>query len=218
MGPGDLHLLIATYGYAAVFVVVALESAGLPLPGETTLIAAALIAATGHDLDIGGVVLAAAAGAMAGDNMGYLVGRRFGLPLLERHGGRIGLTPTRLKIGRYLFREHGGTIVIVGRFIALLRAVTAVLAGANAMPWGRFVLFNGIGAALWASAVGLAAYGFGDAALHAPLPLRVASVALAGALVVGGGLWIRQQEGRLAAVAEAAMPDEDKAITPPSAS
>ncbi len=206
-GAIDIHHLIATWGYAAVFAVIALESAGLPLPGETTLVAAALLAAGGQDLHIGGIVAAAAAGAVAGDNLGYLVGRRFGLPLLERHGARIGLTPTRLRIGRYLFREHGGTIVVVGRFVALLRAVTAVLAGANAMPWGRFVIFNGIGAVAWASVVGFAAYGFGDAALHAPLPFRIASVALAVGLVVGGGLWIRAQEARLAAAADAALAD-----------
>lgn len=202
-GAVDLHHLIATYGYVAVFLVVALESAGLPLPGETTLIAAALIAASGHDLDIGGVILAATAGAMAGDNLGYLVGRKIGLPLLERHGGRIGLTGRRLKIGRYLFREYGGVIVVVGRFIALLRAITAVLAGANAMPWGRFVLFNGLGAALWSTVMGLAAYVFGDAALHAPWPLRIASVAVAVGVLVAGARWIRRQEDRLAAAADA---------------
>jgi len=202
-GTVDLHHVIATYGYIAVFVIVALESAGLPLPGETTLIAAALVAASGHDLDIGAVILAATAGAMAGDNLGYLAGRRIGLPLLERHGERIGLTARRLRIGRYLFREYGGLIVVVGRFIALLRAVTAVLAGANAMPWGRFVIFNGLGAALWSATVGLAAYGFGGAALHAPWPLRVATVVVGLAALVAAGLWIRRQEDRLAAAAEA---------------
>lgn len=202
-GAVDLHHLIATYGYIAVFLIVALESAGLPLPGETTLIAAALVAASGHDLDIGGVILAATAGAMAGDNLGYLVGRKIGLPLLERHGGRIGLTGRRLKIGRYLFREYGGVIVVVGRFIALLRAITAVLAGANAMPWGRFLVFNGLGAAMWSAAVGLAAYGFGGAALHAPWPLRIASVVIAIGVLVAGARWIRRQEDRLAAAAEA---------------
>src|SRR5882757_7272286 len=114
---------------------VALESAGVPLPGETVLIGAALLAATGQ-IKIVIVVLAAAAGAIVGDGMGYMVGRRLGLPFLRRCGRYIRLDEDRLLIGRYLFLQYGNAVVFFGRFIALLRLFAALLAGANSMPAG----------------------------------------------------------------------------------
>src|SRR5689334_23332722 len=118
-----LQSLISSYGYVAVGGIVALESMGLPLPGEATLIAAALYAGATHDLDIGFVIAAAAIGAVVGDNAGYWIGREVGYPLLYRYGRYLGLTESRLKLGQYLFREHGGKIVFFGRFVAVLRAL-----------------------------------------------------------------------------------------------
>jgi membrane protein DedA with SNARE-associated domain len=121
-------------GYAAVFLVIALESAGLPLQGEATLIAAALFAATTGTLSLPLVIGAAAAGAIMEDNVGVAVGRSFGPPLLLHYGGRIGLDQSRLKPGRDLFARHGGSIVFLGRFVAMLRACAAILVSREPIP------------------------------------------------------------------------------------
>ncbi len=121
--------LIAHYGYLAIFVIITLESAGLPLPGETILLTSAIYAGSTGGLNIVLVVAAAATAAIIGDNLGYWVGRRWGMPLLIRYGHLIALDHGRLKLGQYLFREHGGKIVFFGRFTAMLRAYAAVLAG-----------------------------------------------------------------------------------------
>ncbi len=134
--------LIPTCGPWIIFGIVAFESAGVPLPGETILVAAALLAATTGQINIVLVVLAAAAGAIVGDGMGYMVGRRFGLPFLRRYGRYIRLDEDRLLIGRYLFFQYGNAVVFFGRFIAVLRMFAALLAGANSMPAGRFFFFN----------------------------------------------------------------------------
>jgi membrane protein DedA with SNARE-associated domain len=134
--------LIPTCGPWIIFGIVALESAGVPLPGETILVAAALLAATTGQINIVVVVLAAATGAIVGDGMGYMVGRRFGLPFLRRYGRYIRLDEDRLLIGRYLFFQYGNAVVFFGRFIAVLRMFAALLAGANSMPAGRFFLLK----------------------------------------------------------------------------
>ncbi len=110
-----LNSLIPIYGPWIIFGIVALESAGVPLPGETILIAAALLAATTGQINIVVVVLAAAAGAIVGDGTGYMVGRQLGLPFLRRYGRYIRLDEDRLLIGRYLFFQHGSAVVFFGR-------------------------------------------------------------------------------------------------------
>src|SRR5215831_21156681 len=115
----ELGPLIAQYGYAAVGIVVGLESMGVPLPGETMLVLAAVYAGTHSDLHIFGVIGAAALGAILGDNVGYWLGREFGYPLLLRYGRHVGLTEVRIKLGQYLFLRHGGKVVFFGRFVAV---------------------------------------------------------------------------------------------------
>ena len=137
-----LNSLIPIYGPWIIFGIVALESAGVPLPGETILIAAALLAATTGQINIVVVVLAAAAGAIVGDGMGYMVGRQLGLPFLRRYGRYIRLDEDRLLIGRYIFFQHGSAVVFFGRFIAVLRMFAALLAGANCMPASRVFLLQ----------------------------------------------------------------------------
>src|SRR5271154_3947714 len=157
--------LIAHYGYAAIFLVVMMESTGIPMPGETILISAAALAGTKHALDIRGVIAAAAGGAILGDNIGFWVGREFGERLLEKWGDLIGLDARKRILGRYLFARYGGSIVFFGRFVALLRAFAAVLAGANNLaPW-RFFVFNALGAIVWATIFGLGGYLLG-ASIH----------------------------------------------------
>src|SRR6202049_130069 len=135
---GSLIGLIQVHGPWIIFVVVALESAGVPLPGETILVAAALLAATTNQIDIAVVVAAAATGAIIGDGIGYTIGRRFGMPFLRKYGRYIRLDENRLLIGRYLFFRFGNVVVFFGRFVAVLRMFAALLAGANSMPAGRF--------------------------------------------------------------------------------
>jgi membrane protein DedA with SNARE-associated domain len=150
--------LIAHYGYAAIFLVVMLESTGIPMPGETILITAAALAGTKHALDIRWVIAAAAGGAIVGDNIGFWVGREFGEPLLEKRGDLVGLDARKRMLGRYLFARYGGSIVFFGRFVALLRAFAALLAGANNLaPW-RFFVFNALGGIVWATIFGLGGY------------------------------------------------------------
>jgi membrane protein DedA with SNARE-associated domain len=157
--------LVAHYGYVAIFLVVMLESAGIPMPGETILISAAVLAGTKHALVIRWVIAAAAGGAIVGDNIGFWVGRELGEPLLKRWGHLVGLDARKRMLGRYLFAHYGGSIVFFGRFIALLRAFAAVLAGANHLaPW-RFLVFNALGGFLWATVFGLGGYLLG-ASIH----------------------------------------------------
>ena len=176
LSSSELADILSTYGYWAVFVLVALESAGVPLPGETALITAAIYAGTTHKLDISLLVAAASGGAILGDNVGYWVGRKVGAPLLLRYGRFIHLDGDRLALGQYLFRLHGGKIVFFGRFIAMLRAIVALLAGMNRMEWKRFFLFNACGGVAWAIFYGLGAYSVGHTFHRLAGPVRIATL------------------------------------------
>jgi membrane protein DedA with SNARE-associated domain len=192
-----LHSLVLQYGYVAIFVVIGLESAGLPLPGEAALVAASIYAgATGH-LHIALVIACAALGAIIGDNIGFWAGRRFGKALLVKYGPYIHVSATRLKVGEYLFRQHGGKIVFYGRFVAFLRIFAAVLAGANSYGWRPFLIYNAAGGIVWASLVGLGAYMFGNAVHNVTGPLGCVGLVVAIAAMVL--LWrvARQHEKRL---------------------
>ncbi len=128
LGTSTLTHLLASYGYLAVLLFVAIESTGIPFPGETMLL------------------VAAASGAILGDNLGFWVGHERGYRLLRRYGRYIHVEERRLKLGQYLFLKHGGKVVFFGRFVAVLRAWAAFLAGTNRMRWPRFLLFNAAGA------------------------------------------------------------------------
>jgi membrane protein DedA with SNARE-associated domain/membrane-associated phospholipid phosphatase len=152
--------LLATHGYAALFGLVFLESLGVPLPGETALLTAAALSASGR-LAVPSVLLAAAAGAIAGDACGYWIGRIGGLRLLQRYGRLIRLDDSKLDKGRRFFQRHGGKTVFLGRFVALLRTTAALLAGVNCMPYLKFTLFNAAGGICWTALVGALGFGFG---------------------------------------------------------
>jgi membrane protein DedA with SNARE-associated domain len=153
--------IIEKYGYIAVALGVMIESSGIPFPGETILLAAAVYAANSH-LSIGWVIFAAALGAILGDNIGYWVGREYGRKLLAKHGRRFGFTPERQqKIERY-FHKYGSFTVFFGRFIALLRAYAAFFAGLNNLHYYSFLLFNALGGIVWAVSIGLLGYFFGS--------------------------------------------------------
>jgi len=198
----SLHHLIEllhAYGNVVLGVVVGLESVGLPLPGETLLIAAAVIAATSHQMSIALVILSAAVGAVVGQMTGYAIGWGIGFRLLRRYGRFIGLTDRRLAYGRALFRRHGVKVVFASRFIVLLRTLAALLAGANHMPWGRFMTANVAGSVVWSALYGGGAYLLGQEAKHLAGPVAIGiGVAVAGGLVVAG-LWARRREHQLLA-------------------
>lgn len=198
--------LLHDYGYLGVGLAVGLESMGLPVPGETTLIAAALLAGKTQALNIWVVIASASAGAIIGDNLGYWIGRELGLRLLLRYGHYIGLNESRIKLGEYLFQRHGGKIVFFGRFIALLRSLAAVLAGINQMSWPKFVLFNAAGGILWATLYGLAAFYLGRKieTFTRPVGLTLLIIGLVAVIV---SLWfIRRHEAELELEAERAIP------------
>jgi membrane protein DedA with SNARE-associated domain len=201
----DLHQFIADYGYWAIALFVGLESMGLPLPGETILIIGAGYAGS-HDGSLAAVILSAAAGAIIGDNLGYLIGRQFGTRLLQRYGSKIGVTPERIKLGQYLFMRYGGKVVFIGRFIAVLRFLAAFLAGTNRMPWPRFLVANAAGAILWATVVAVAAYTLGRGIHAIRGPLGLITMILAAAAVVAIFLYLRRNEAAMQAAAEKALP------------
>jgi membrane protein DedA with SNARE-associated domain len=159
------HLLIS-YGLFLLFAVVAAESAGVPLPGETALIAAAILASQGK-YSIVEVIAVAAVAAIVGDNAGYWVGRTGGRALLERWGPIRRYSERALPPGERFFKKHGGKTVFIGRFVSVLRVTAAWLAGITHMPWWRFFLWNAAGGIIWATGVSLLAYYFGKAAADA---------------------------------------------------
>jgi membrane protein DedA with SNARE-associated domain len=203
--PALAERLLATYGYAAIFAIVMLESAGIPLPGETILISASIYAGTTGGLDIRFVIAAAAAGAILGDNIGFWVGRTLGQRLLTRWGHLIGLDERKLKLGQYLFMQHGGKIVFFGRFVALLRAFAAILAGVSRLSPFRFFMWNAAGGIVWASVFGLGSYVLGEGVQRIAGPIGWTALALA--LVAGVILWrfFKSHEEQLFADAEAVV-------------
>ena len=206
LSPTWMHDLIQAYGLWVLFIVVTLESMGVPMPGETALVTTALYAGSTHQIDIISVVLVAATGAIIGDNMGYLIGRSIQLRLLVRYGRYIRLDQPRLKVGQYLFRRHGGKIVFFGRFVAFLRTFAAVLAGANRMPWPHFLLMNALGGLCWASIFGGGAYLFGEQITRVAGPVSFLLLVVAIGLVAAGIVFFRRHERELEQRAEAALP------------
>ena len=199
--------LIPIYGPWIIFGIVAFESAGVPLPGETILVASALLSATTGQINIFAVVLAAAAGAIVGDGTGYMVGRRLGLPFLRRYGRYIRLDEARLLIGRYLFFQYGNAVVFFGRFVALLRMFAALLAGVNNMPAGRFFFFNVTGGICWACLFGFGAYAVGAEIYKISGTLSVISLGLFIAAGYALSTFIRRNEVALRHRAELALSD-----------
>lgn len=153
------------YGYAAVVGALLLESFGLPLPGETMLIAGAALAAEG-ELRLAPLLACAWLAAVVGDNIGFAIGRFGGRRLITRYGQRIGVTERRLARVEGFFQRFGGEVVLIARFIALVRQLNGLVAGTVGMGWWRFLAYNAAGAALWVSAWGFGVYYFGQTLGH----------------------------------------------------
>jgi len=196
LGTSTLTHLLATYGYLAVLLFVTIESTGIPFPGETMLLVAAIAAGTTHQLSIALVIVAAASGAILGDNLGFWVGREGGYRLLRRYGRYIHVEERRLKLGQYLFLKHGGKVVFFGRFVAVLRAWAAFLAGTNRMRWPRFLLFNTAGGIVWATLYGLGGYFLGDNIHRLVGQVGVVFLVLAVFLIIAGIVLVRRNEER----------------------
>jgi membrane-associated protein len=158
--------LVEVSGYPLLFLVVMAESSGVPIPGETGLIAAAVLASLGK-LQIELVIPIAAVAAIVGDNIGYAIGRKGGRWLLERPGRFQRQRQEALETGESFFDRHGPKAVFFGRFVLGLRVWASWLAGATHMPWRSFVLWNALGGIIWATAVGLIAYFIGHSAGNA---------------------------------------------------
>ncbi len=193
----------AQVGYGALFAFVAAESAGVPVPGETALVAAGLLTRSGQ-LALPVVIGVAAAAAILGDNLGYWIGRRGGRRLLERDGWLAGHRRKALTKGDAFFAAHGAKTVFFGRWITGVRVVAAVLAGASRMRWSTFALYNAAGAVAWSATVA------GIAALTGPVGAAIvygAGIAAAGggAAFAGGRSWWRRRGLRHKSAAGAAI-------------
>jgi membrane protein DedA with SNARE-associated domain len=205
MMPSIAHLIHA-YGLVVVAGVIGLECVGLPVPGETVLILAAIFAGTMHDLNIVEVILTAAVAAIVGQSLGYVIGREFGYWLLLRYGNYLRITESRIKLGQYLFLRHGGKIIVVARFVPVLRALAGILAGANRMPWRGFLLANAAGAFAWAAFFGFAAYMLGRQVERIAGPMVIIIGIVAVIVIAAAANFAGRHEAQLAAEAERALP------------
>jgi membrane protein DedA with SNARE-associated domain len=202
----NLDSLLANYGYLAVFVFVGIESIGIPVPGETMLVTAAIYAGTTGRLSIFWVIVASSAGAIVGDNIGYTIGRTGGYRLLKRYGRYIRLEENRLRLGQYLFHKHGSKVVFFGRFVSVLRIFAAFLAGVNRMHWRRFLIFNAAGGIVWSTIYGVAAYLLGQQLLRLSGRVDLALAIVGVAVIIAVIVFLRRNEARLQREADQAMP------------
>jgi membrane protein DedA with SNARE-associated domain len=201
----DPASLISSYGLWLIAGIIALECVGIPVPGETTLVAAAIYAGTTHRLSIVAVIGAAIAGAIVGNVIAFSIGRAYGYRLLRRYGRYIHLDETRIKIGEYLFLRHGGKVVFFARFVQVLRSVAALLAGANRMSWRSFMVANVTGAGVWVGIDCIGAYLLGEELTKLAAPAGIALGAIVVAIIVAGALFIARHEKELAVEAERAL-------------
>ena len=206
--------LIHAYGLLVVAGFIGLESMCIPLPGETALIVGSVIAGRTHELNIIAVILTAMGASLIGRIIGYLIGAQFGYWLLLRYGAYVRVTESRIKLGQYLFLKHGGIIIVIAQFVPVLRAIVGILAGANRMPWRRFVLASALGAGLWATTFGIGGYSFGKQFAHLAKSWWIFSGPSGWALFGGAALivilvlsfFVARHEAQLAAKAERALP------------
>jgi membrane protein DedA with SNARE-associated domain len=184
------------YGYWAVAVLLLLESAGLPLPGETILLLASFLAYSEHELRLPWVILVGTLASTAGGEFGFALGRHGGRPLIERYRHVFSIRAETLDRGDRLFEQYGAATVFFARFLFGMRVLASLLAGALHMPWRKFVLFNFLGAAVWVTAICAAGYLFGRHWVRLFHDLRRFDLVVAVAVVLGClWLWWRSRRG-----------------------
>lgn len=207
---------IQMYGYWVVLVAVALESMGVPFPGETSLLAGAIYAGTTGRLSIAGVIVAAAAGAIMGDNIGFTVGHFGGYPLLRTLTRKLRIEDKSLHYTQRFFARHGNKTVFLGRFFSLLRTYVAFLAGVNRMPWRSFLVWNALGGIAWAILYGLLGFILGHNLPLLGTVLRVLGtggiVALVVFVVILVALWILRRRRLIASLDQPQPPSQASSI------
>lgn len=194
---GDLQPIISHYGYAAVSGGLLLEHFGLPLPGETLLIGAAVLASQGA-MDITVLLALAWAAATLGNMIGFAIGRYGGHLLVVRHGSRVGITSARLGQVEAFFDRYGAVVLVGARFVVLARQLSGIAAGTLEMEWGRFLLFNALGAALWVGWWGILSYWLGRRVFDfliefAGIEYALFVLAAALAIALAARLWWRRR-------------------------
>jgi membrane protein DedA with SNARE-associated domain len=152
---------VVHHGYWAVAVLLLLESAGLPLPGETVLLLASFLAFSEHELQLPWIIVVGIVATTLGGEVGFALGRNGGRPLIERYQHIFGIRRESIARGERLFDRYGPATVFLARFLFGMRVLASLLAGALHMPWRKFVLYNFLGAALWVTAICSAGYLFG---------------------------------------------------------
>jgi membrane protein DedA with SNARE-associated domain len=201
------------YGYWVVFFGVMLENAGVPVPGETILLAAGFVAAKGQ-FNLWAVMAIATVGAVLGDNAGYFIGRNIGRATLERYGRYVALTRARIVHMEKFFASHGDKTILVARFITGLRVFAALLAGSSRMQWRTFALYNMMGAVMWSVAITLAGFFFGRSWELLERWIRGAGlIALAAAVLIVITMILLRRRKRRAAETAAASEKTDTALS-----
>jgi len=196
---GEAQRYVNDYGYTAVFLGVFLESFGLPTPGESLMIAGALLASRGQ-LNIYWILVLCWIAAVAGDNIGYVIGKKGGRPLVLKYGPRVRIRHEHIERVEGFFQRHGGAVVLFARFVVVLRQLNGIVAGTMGMNWWRFLIYNAAGAALWVGFWAGLAYYLGRRfreimAWLGTLEPIVVIVAVVATVVVLAYLW-RQQRKR----------------------
>jgi membrane protein DedA with SNARE-associated domain len=200
MGHSVSHLvrtLVADYGYWAVALMLFCENAGLPVPGETTLLVASFFAYSEHKLHLGWIIVVATCAATLGDNLGFALGYCGGRPLLERYRSLFGVPPRFFERGEALFARYGSATVFFARFVFGMRVIAGPLAGVLRMRWRNFATFNFLGAVVWVSCIAAAGFLFGQhwrALVRAVTRFNIFAVIVA--IAVALYLWSRQRDAK----------------------
>jgi membrane protein DedA with SNARE-associated domain len=193
----SLREFVGDYGYWAVALALLCENAGLPVPGETTLLLASFLAFSQHKLHLGWIIVVATCAATLGDNIGYLLGQYGGRPLLDRYQGLFRIPPRSVKNAEGMFERYGPAAIFFARFIFGMRVFAGPLAGVLRMRWRPFAVFNFLGAVVWVSCVATAGYLFGRhwrALFQAVRSFNIAVLIIAA--VVAYILWRRYRQSR----------------------
>jgi membrane protein DedA with SNARE-associated domain len=191
-----LRQFLDAYGYWTLVVVLLLENAGIPAPGEITLLFVSFLAWSERELHLGYIILVGIAACTVGDNLGYAIGYRGGRPLLDRYQRFLHIRAHNIARGERLFERYGSVTIFLARFIFGIRIVAGPLAGVLRMPWKKFLLFNFLGASVWVSVISLVGYFFGsrwDRLIHWMKRFNIA-IAVVAVLVFVLGWWWRRRK------------------------
>jgi membrane protein DedA with SNARE-associated domain len=191
----------AAHGYWTVAFALLLENAGIPVPGETILLFASFLAYSEHRLHLPWIILTATLAATLGDNLGYMIGRRGGRPLLDRYRHFFHIPERHVQRGEHLFARYGSVTIFFARFVFGMRIIAGPLAGVLHMPWRQFAIFNFLGAALWVTVISIIGYIFGrnwDALLHFMKHFNLIAMAAVVLAIAIWYFWRRRREKRKA--------------------